>query len=301
MKQSPTKPKIIVIVGPTASGKSDLAVELALAYNGEVISADSRQVYKGLDIGTGKITDIEMRGVPHYLLDVASPKRMFTASDFKTKAERALKTIVSHGKTPIICGGTGFYIQAFVDGLEFPEVKPNAALRKKLSLLSAQDLFSHLKEIDPTRAETIDAKNPHRLIRAIEITTALGKVPSISRTSNYNPHFIGISTDDAKLKQQILERLNKRIDQGMVEEALRLHAEGLSWKRMESLGLEYKFLAYYLTKKITREQLIEQLSLEIWHYAKRQKTWFKKDQRISWFTIGQKDQIKKSIATFLHS
>src|SRR3990167_3851819 len=171
--------KIIVILGPTASGKSALAVKLAKKFNGEVISADSRQVYKGLNIGTGKITRKEMGGVPHYCLDVVSPKKIFTVADFKKCAEKAIEKIFAKNKTPIIVGGTGLYIQAVVDNITLPEVKPNWKLRKELEKKTTEEMFKMLKKLDPERAKTIDAKNPRRLIRAIKTAEALGKAPNL--------------------------------------------------------------------------------------------------------------------------
>ena len=167
-------PKIIAIVGPTASGKSDLAVKIARKYNGEIISADSRQVYRGLNIGTGKITKHEMLGVPHHLLDVADPKKRFTVADFKTLADKAIADISSRGKLPIICGGTGLYIDILTSGFVLPDVPPNPTLRKKLGQKTAAQLFVILKKLDPKRAENIDQTNSVRLIRAIEIAKVFG-------------------------------------------------------------------------------------------------------------------------------
>ena len=175
------KTKLLVIVGPTASGKSDIAVRLAQKYNGEVISADSRQVYKGLDIGTGKITAAEMKGIPHWCLDVADPHERFTAMDWKEQAEKAIVDIVSRGKLPIICGGTGFYISALIDDLGFPDVEANTEEQKKLEEKTAEELFEELKKLDPARAATIELKNKRRLARAIIIARELGSVPAITR------------------------------------------------------------------------------------------------------------------------
>ena len=178
------KPKIIVILGQTATGKSDLAVKIAKKINGEIISAASRQVYKSLDIGTGKITKKEMRGIPHYLLDVVSPKHKFTVTEYQKKAIYAIAEIIKKGKTPIICGGTGFYIDAVTKGIVFPKVPPNIKLRKRLLTLSTAVLFVKLKRLDKARAKNIKEKNEQnnkvRLIRAIEIVKALGKVPKIT-------------------------------------------------------------------------------------------------------------------------
>lgn len=292
-------PKIIVILGPTASGKSNLAVELAQKFNGEVISADSRQVYKGLDIGTGKITKEEMQGIPHYLLDIVSPKKVFTADEYKKLAEKVIAKILKKKKVPIICGGTGFYIQSIVDNIILPEVKPNPRLRSKLKNKTSEGLFAILLELDHIRAATIDPNNPHRLIRAIEIATKLGSVPPVQSKPKYESLQIGIVTDDEKLKDKIYKRFLARLDQGMIEEAKRLHKDGLSLKRMEDLGLEYRYLALYLQNKLTRDEMIEQLSREIWQYAKRQKTWFKRDQRITGFSLEQKSEIEAKIKAFL--
>jgi tRNA dimethylallyltransferase len=171
------KPKMVVIVGPTSSGKSDLAVALAKKFNGEVISADSRQVYKGLNIGTGKITKKEMRGVKHHLLDVADPRKQFTVSDFLDLTNKTIVQIVKSGKLPIVCGGTGFYIDALLGEKQIPEVPPNPKLRKQLENKTTKELFKMLQKLDPERAKNIDAQNPRRLVRAIEIAKKLGKVP----------------------------------------------------------------------------------------------------------------------------
>ena len=161
------KPKILVILGPTASGKSDLAVELSKIFNGEVISADSRQVYKGLDIGSGKITKKEMRGVPHYLLDVCSPKKIFSVAEYKKLADEKITNILKRNKLPIICGGTGFYIDAVVQNITLPEVSPNPELRKKLEGKNLEELQTILKQLDLERYETVDTKNKIRLIEQL--------------------------------------------------------------------------------------------------------------------------------------
>ena len=283
------QPKILVIVGPTASGKSDLAVLLAEKYHGEVVSADSRQVYSGLDIGTGKITTEEMRGIPHHLLSVVAPDVVFSVSEYRTMAETAIVDIVARGKLPIICGGTGFYIQALVDGLVLPDVPPNPALRESLLPFGASALFEKLLILDPDFASIVDKQNPHRLIRAIEIATTLGRVPALLSKSPYDPCFIGITTDLYTLRDRIHERLLLRIDAGMVKETEALHESGaVTFERMEALGLEYRYLARYLEEKLTKDEMLKELEGEIMQYAKRQLTWFKRDDRIHWF---EKDDI----------
>ena len=284
------KPKIYVIVGPTASGKTALAIKLAKKLNGEIISADSRQVYKGLDIGTGKVTKKEMAGVPHHLLDVADPKKVFTVVDFKKLAEQKIKEIIGRGKTPIIVGGTGFYIQAVIDDLVLPEVPPNKKLRAHLEVKPPSQLIAMLKKLDPVRAKNIDAQNPRRLIRAIEIAKALGKVPLLRQgfggQAPYNFEIIGVKIKQEELNKKIHDRLIYRINHGLIAEVKKLHADGLSWKRMEELGLEYRYLARFLQGNPptggSKKEMLEQLEKAIIKYSKRQMTWFKRDKRIRW-------------------
>lgn len=294
------KQKIIVIVGPTASGKSDLAVALAKKFNGEVISADSRQVYRGLNIGAGKITKREMRGVPHHLLDVASPKRTYTASHFARDGRRAIKKIIGRGRIPIVVGGTGFYIRALVDDISIPEVPPNMKLRAQLEKKKVKELYQMLFRLDRARAKTIERENPRRLIRAIEIAKALGKVPPLTQGARaHDALWVGIQADDETLKKKIRMRLFARIRDGMITEVRNLHKNGLSWKRLYSLGLEYRYISLYLRGTLTKEEMPTQLETAIWQYARRQKTWFKKDNRIGWSTSREQKKIEKEIERFL--
>jgi tRNA dimethylallyltransferase len=294
-----SKPKIVVVLGPTASGKSDLAVTLAQKFNGEVISADSRQVYKGLNLGTGKINRKEMQGIPHHLLSIMPPQSQFSVEQFKKTAQEAISKIIKKNKVPIICGGTGFYIQALVDNITFPEVKPNVLLREELAKKLPEELFGMLLKLDHDRASTIDPTNKQRVIRAIEIAEALGKIPPVKSEPLYDPLLIGLETDDELLRQKINTRLTERIKKGMIREAEKLHQEGLTWKRMDELGLEYRYLARFLQHKLLKEEMLERLQFEIWHYAKRQKTWFKRDERIRWFPISEKASIETEVKKFL--
>lgn len=292
------KPKLLVILGPTASGKSGLAVELAKKFKGEVISADSRQVYKGLDIGTGKIAKKEMRGVPHHLLDIVSPKKIFDVTQYKKMANEAIADIVKRGKLPILCGGTGLYIDAVVKNIEYPDIKQNWELRTKLEKKSAEELFLELKKLDPKRASNIDPFNKRRLIRALEIIQATGKTIGVLKAKpKYDVLFIGIKRDPDELKKLIHERLLVRIKQGMVAEAKQLHRLGLSYKRMQGLGLEYRYLALFLQEKITKENIISELNIKIGQYAKRQMTWFKRNREIHWIT--SQEEAKKITQEFL--
>jgi len=298
--------KILVILGPTASGKSDLAVKLAKKFKGEIISADSRQVYKELDIGTGKITKKEMLGIPHHLLNISSPKKSFSVAQWKEKALEKIKNIISRGKLPIICGGTGFYIQSIVDNVTFPEVLPNSALRKELKKKGVEELFKILQKIDSQRAETIEreqgSQNPVRLIRAIEIAKALGKVPPLDFTRGENSYEflqIGLKLSDTELKERINKRFLSWMKKGLVKEALNLK-NSVGLKRVNEIGLEYKYLALFLENKMTREEMIKKSQTEIWRYAKRQITWFKKkDKRIKWFGPSDISKVQKEINRFI--
>jgi len=293
------KPKIIAIVGPTASGKSDLAVEMALKFNGEIISADSRQVYKGLDIGTGKITKKEMRGVPHYLLDVASPKTKFNVANFKKMADATIVDILSRGKLPILCGGTGFYIDAVAKNILIPEVPPNEKLRKVLEKKTAEKLHTMLTKLDPRRAKEIHPNNKVRIIRAIEMAKALGKIPKVKSKPAYNTLYIGTLVEPEVLKERIAARLVKRMKAGMVKEAEHLHTSGLTWKRMHALGLEYRYLALYLQKLMTKKEMMEKLASEIWHYAGRQMTWFRGNKKVIWIDPKKVSKVSATIHKFL--
>ncbi len=288
------KPKIIVIVGPTASGKSALAVEIAKKFNGEIISADSRQVYKGLDIGSGKITVEEMQGIPHYLLDVQNPEEIFTVADFKILATKTIMEIISRDKLPIIVGGTGFYIDTILNNSTLPNVPPNPNLREELDQKTTSELSELLKKLDPDRWSQIDQKNKQRLIRAIEIAEVLTTVPKIIVTESlFNPLTIGMSILQEELDQKIQSRLIERLDAGMVEEVKHLHKAGLSYDRLESFGLEYKYIAYFLQDKTSLEATVSKLYTAIRQYSKRQMTWWKRNKNIIW--VERKNLLKDVI------
>lgn len=293
------KHTVVVVVGPTASGKTALAIEIAKRYNGEVISADSRQVYEGLDIGTGKVTKEEMSGVPHHLIDVANPEDVFSAEDFVRLGREAIENIVERNKLPIIAGGTGFYIDALLGTISLPKVPTDEGFRFEVSGLSLEELNNKLKEIDPERAETIDTHNRIRIVRALEIARALGSVPRGVTESLYNTFFIGITIPLPELKEKIKTRLSARMNAGMLEEAKKLHREGLSYERMEALGLEYRYLARYLQGTLSYEDMLKELEKEIMRYAKRQMTWFKKNQSIHWLQAEQAGEALREVERFL--
>jgi tRNA dimethylallyltransferase len=293
------KNKLVVILGPTSSGKTDLSIKIAKKFNGNVVSADSRQVYKGMNIGTGKITKKEMASIKHYLLDVASPNSIFTVSQFKKLGEKAIQEIIKKNKLPLLVGGTGFYIQAITDGVVLPEIKPDWKLRKKLEKQPVSELFSRLQILDPVRAKTIDKNNPRRLIRALEIVLKSKRPipPLTAQNSPYDALFIGIKKDKTVLKKLIKTRLIKRLNQGMVNEVKRLHKSGVSFRRLEEFGLEYRYLALYLQGKLSYEDMFERLNKEIEHYAKRQMTWFKRNKKIHW--IADYKQAEKLVKKFM--
>lgn len=274
--------KIVVILGPTSAGKSAVAIKLAQKFDGEVISADSRQIYRGMDVGTGKVTLEEQAGIKHHMLDIVSPKTNFSAAQFKKKADKVIKDILKREKLPILCGGTGFWIKSIVDNITYPEVKPDWKLRKKLDKKSITELIHELKKLDPRRAENIDAKNKVRLIRAIEICATLGQVPEEKSNPQYQALQIGVSVPKEKLHAKIKKRLDARWQAGMIEEVQKLRRQGLSWKKIQSFGLGYFWIPEYLQEKINLEELYEKVYLAEKDYAKRQMTWFQKDPRIKW-------------------
>lgn len=268
---------VIAVVGPTALGKSDFAVWLARKINGEIISADSRQVYKGLDIGTGKITKKEMRGIPHHMLDIASPKKRISVLSYMIVARKIISDIYARGKIPIVCGGTGFYIEELLFPYSLPNVPADKKFRAKLAKHSAETLFKILKNRDPRRAKEIDSKNKVRLIRALEIIESLGKVPRRKKSeSPYDVYFIKIDAPISVIRKRVRVRLLKRIRDGLINEGKKLHKDGLSFKQMSAFGLEYKWLALLLQNKVNKKEFLEGLERDIVKYARRQKTWFKR-------------------------
>jgi tRNA dimethylallyltransferase len=351
--------KILVIPGPTSSGKSDIAIKMAKKFNGEIISADSRQIFRGMDIGTGKIErDKKLskslalrndgslapvrkkpsfdpkavyfsRGIPHHMIDIVSPRTNFNVAKFKSLAEKIIEDILRRGKLPIVCGGTGFWIQAIVDNINFPEVKPNWKLRNKLEKYPAEKLFAMLKKLDTQRAKNIDRKNKIRLIRAIEICKSIGKVPPVNYAAFGEPHLrresgimnyeflqLGIFLSKEKLYNNIEKRVKLRFEQGMMKEVENLHIQtGLSWKKIQSFGLAYFWIPLYLQKKLSfgesrlsgkagekslaleKKELIEKIIQAENKYAKRQMTWFKRDKRIKW--LEDYGQMQKVCIKFL--
>lgn len=300
MNTSSVKPKVIAVVGPTSSGKSSLAVEIATQHEGEVISVDSRQVYCGLDLSSGKITKEEMGGVPHHLLDIADPQETLTVAEFKVLAEYAIQGILTRGKLPILCGGTGFYMDAVLYDISMPEVPPNEQLRKVLETKSIPELLEELETKDPDRASTVDRHNKPRLIRALEIVDTLGRVPPQTSESPYDALIIGLRLDPDELKQRIHSRLLERVESGMIEEIKHVHDNGVPWERFEQLGLEFRYIARYLQGQLSKEEALLELEQEHYKYARRQMTWFKRNKDIKWFDPKDREGISEEIKGFLY-
>ncbi|MEK7505975.1 MAG: tRNA (adenosine(37)-N6)-dimethylallyltransferase MiaA [Patescibacteria group bacterium] len=286
--------KLIIVVGPTASGKSALAIAFARKYNGEVISADSRQVYKGLEIGSGAVSKKEARNIPHHLIGIINPKRTFTVSEYKRLARNKMEAIWKKGKLPILVGGTGLYIRAAVDGLVIPDVKPNPKLRRKLEKKSVSELSLILKKKDVRRWREIDQKNPRRLVRAIEIAMALGKVPAIK----INPLaaevlFLGIRKEGKMLESAVRKRVAKMVREGLVAETKKLAKAGVPERKIREFGFEYSNILAFIGGEIaSKPELIDKIAKSTRDYAKRQMTWFRKDNRIIWIRNRQEAIIK---------
>ena len=272
--------KILCIIGPTASGKSSRAVEEALRRGGEVISVDSRQVYRGLDIGTEKISHEEMRGVPHHLLDIREPSENYSAGDFVTDAARLIEEISARGKLPILAGGTHFYFDALLSGL--PSVPVDESLRAELADITTEELFARIREQDPRRAKELDPRNRRRLIRALEIMETHGAVPQrypkdvpIGTSCGYLTEWIVIDPTREALRVRIDARLENTFARGLIDEVRRVR-EQVGDERLNELGLEYRIVGEYLRGERTETSLFPALSAKLWQFARRQKSWLRK-------------------------
>lgn len=302
-------PRLLVILGPTSSSKTDLALNLAKVFNGELVSADSRQVYQGLDIGTGKLPGKEvqvkkgegyweMDGVKVWMYDASNPKKRYDVWRYSKDAKIVIDKLIQNNKLPILVGGTGFYIKSIISGIPNLNIPVDKKLREDLEKLSLIDLQKKLEQISKKKWESLnesDKKNPRRLVRAIELVLVEknGKEIKKQTTAKYNVLKIGLKASKKVLDLRIDERVLKRLDLGMIREVKELHRNGLSLNRMKELGLEYGLLAEYLKEKITYKELVEKLKIKIHQYAKRQMTWFKKEKGIVWFDITQEDFAKK--------
>jgi tRNA dimethylallyltransferase len=280
--------KLIVILGPTASGKSDLGIHLARRYDGEIVSVDSRQVYRALDIGTGKVTKAEQKMAPHHLLDIVAPGRKFSIAQFKKYADRKIADIWKRGKIPFLVGGSALYIKAVVENYTIPPIKEDATLRRKLEKESLEELVTKLEKIDPVTFEAIDKQNKRRVVRALEVCLLTGKPFSefqVKGEDRYDTLFLGIDFSRDELYRRIDERVDRRVKRGMFGEVSRLINEGISKKWLKGLGLEYRFLTEYLEGPLTnerKEECLQRLKYAIHDFARRQLVWWRKDTRINW-------------------
>lgn len=296
-------PKLVVVLGPTASGKSGLGISLAQHFGGEIVSADSRQVYRGLDIGTAKITPEEQMLVPHYLLDVADPRQVYTVAQFQRDAIAAINDILEREHQPFLVGGSPHYIQAVVDNLDIPRIEPQPELRAQLEKHPLPELLMQLEQLDPQSAATIDRNNPRRVIRALEVNLISGKPFSQQRNMAkplYRSLLLGIEWPREALYRRIDARVDERMRQGMVHEVQKLLDEEVSHERLEALGLEYRYISRLLRGEFRDEdEMVERLKYAIHDFTRRQLTWYRKDKRIVWIEGEDGGRAKEIVRTFL--
>lgn len=280
--------KVAVIVGPTAVGKSEIAIEIALRVGGEIISGDAFQVYRGLDIGTAKVNEEQMKGVHHHLLDIAGPHEAFSVAQYQRKARQAVIEINAKKHLPIIVGGSGLYIRAVIDDLRFPSDSGLSAKRDQYENMTAEELFQELKIIDHETAKTIDSMNKRRLIRALEKAGSARndyKNAWHERKSIYDVKMFGLTMDRARLYARIERRVDKMMSSGLIEEVLELAAEGLAAESTAAQALGYRQVIKFLTGSMTKNEMVEEIKKRSRNFAKRQLTWFNADPRIEWFDI----------------
>ncbi len=285
------KPIVYVIGGPTASGKSKLAVELAKKVNGEIISADSMQIYKEMNIGTAKVNKEEMQGVQHYLVDFVSPDERYSVSNFKKDAEKAIEEILEKGKTPIVVGGTGLYIDSLIYGIEFQNEEVDLEYREKLNKIAdekgLESLYKKAQEIDPEAMKKISINDRKRIIRVLEIYHKTGKtkteqeLQSRKNEVKYEYKVFAITMDREKLYERIEKRIDFMIEQGLIEEVKQILEKYHTFPTAMQ-GLGYKEVVEYLEGSCTKEEMIEKIKKETRHYAKRQLTWFRKNKETIW-------------------
>lgn len=296
-QQAEKLPKLVVILGPTASGKTDFSIDLAKRFNGEIISADSRQIYKKMNIGTAKVRGAWQKSketgenifiyenIPHYLVDFIDPGDEFSLAQFKELAVARAREILQRGKLPMLAGGTGLYIRSVVDNLLIPAVPPNKKLRCSLEEKTNQELVKLLEKLDPVAARTVDAENKRRLIRALEVCIWTGKTFS-GQQNKGEPLFdclqIGLSVPRDELNNRIVERAEKMMERGLLAEVRALVKQRYGWHLPSMSGTGYKQFADYFAKKISLEGAVELLKRDTRRYARRQMTWFRRDKRIKW-------------------
>ncbi len=300
--------QIIVVAGPTASGKTGLAVRLAQHYGGEVVSADSMQIYKHMDIASAKPTEEEMQGIPHHLIDVVSPFEPFSVAEYVKRAREVIADILSRGRLPIVAGGTGLYISSLVDNIEFTEEKTDPAVRQKL-LSQAEEqgiepLYKRLQEIDPAAAEKIHPNNTKRVVRALELfeTTGLTLTQQNARSRRTPPPFTSFMLALCPEREELYRRIDLRVDdmveQGLFLETKQLRNMGLTRDMQSMQGIGYKEAFDYLEGRVSREVCIEEIKKATRHYAKRQLTWFRRDERYRWLDPTKEENISAVMEEF---
>ena len=286
-----TKPKVIVICGPTASGKTSLSVELAKKCNGEIISADSMQIYKEMNIGTAKVTLEEMQGIKHYMIDIVSPTERYSVAEFKVQAEKAIEEILKKGKTPIIAGGTGLYVNSLIYNIQYNDIKIDEEYRKyleeRVEKEGLQSLYEEAKKIDFEAMKSISKNDQKRILRVLEMYHQTGKTKtelekeSRKEEVKYDYKVYAINWEREELYKRINKRVDMMIEQGLIEEVENLLKKYNKFPTAMQ-GLGYKEVVEYLDKKITKEEMIEKIKMETRRYAKRQITWFKKIENVKW-------------------
>ena len=277
--------KLLVITGTNASGKSGLGIELAKKYSAGIISADSRQVYKGLDLGSGKVTPEEMQGVPHYLLDVAKPNDFFSLVDFQQQAYEAIDSLLAQGTKAFLVGGTGLYVNAVVDGYNIKLQNPDMEVRKELNAKTREELIEIIRSKNPQALEGLDLNNTQRLERTAE-RALVGDTEKRINTPRYETLVLGVTWPRDVLYERIRERLDRRLNQGLIDEVVRLRAEGATDEFLYGLGLEYRYILMYLRGEFESYQAFyDKLFMEIRHLAKGQMTWFRKRPDIHWIDM----------------
>ena len=278
------KPKLIVIEGTTACGKSGMGVELAAHYGGEIISADSRQVFRGLDLGSGKITPEEMQGVPHHLIDVVNPNDFFSMHDFQRMAYEAIDDVIARGKIPFLVGGTGLYVASVTEGYVMSNIEPDLDYRAHLETFETPKLYEMLMAVRPDA--DVDPKNRNRVMRILEKIHD-GDDLDAPNQPRYDCLKIGMTYDRPVVRDRIDERLKLRVELGMIEEVQRLLDEGATVDFMLRLGLEYRFVTQYLTGEIPdKQEMLDLLATAIKQFAKRQMIWFRRDKEIQWLDMN---------------
>lgn len=295
------KPKVLIIAGPTASGKTSLALELAIQFSGEIISADSRQVYRSLDIGTEKIKPGEMQGIPHHLIDVVDVGTVYSAADFKRDASEAIVDITGRKHLPIIAGGTFFYTSVLLEKSSPAEVEPNEELRSYLNDFNTEALYRQLETVDPKRAAEVDKNNKRRIIRALEIIAEKGSVPPVKASQTpYDALTLAIDRPREELRARIRARAEAALERGLIEETKELLSANISAGRLSEIGLEYRLVLEYLEGKLSDAELIQKLEEKVWQYAKRQLTWLKRDEDVIWVDPTDRERIVSLVKKWLN-